>query len=659
MDRFAEFTEKYITAENLPISFFYGDKKIAGMPKETNPKMTVTEKGNLTQSTFVSNLDGIEITSVVTTYKDYPVYEIVSYLENKSGKNTEIIRDFKGFDGQLSFKDINMFDGLEPILYSNSGDYFSPNGYETRKEFYANQMWTKYTPQGGRPCDQAFPYFKVQFLDYGLNIAIGWPAQWSAEFAANLKGVAMKAGQEITQLYLEPNEKIRTPKVTVMVYEGDYDFGTNMWRRWYMAHILPKPNGKDIQPHITTSYNAGGEEFTKSTEENQIEHIRLAAKSPVPFSVWWIDAGWYDCHYENGEDHWVKTGNWYACPRRYPNGLKPVSDELHKNNMQLLVWFEPERVRRNTDFALKHPEWLLECDNIDDGEWGIARNCLLNLGNDECRIWLTDMICNLIKEYGIDVYRQDFNFPPLRYWRENEAFDRQGINENKYVQGYLAYWDALLERNPGLWIDSCSSGGRRNDLETLRRSVPLHPTDYGYGYHPVCQDFSRTLDSWIPYYKTACSSWDKDGEYTPYDKLESKPADTFSRISSFSPLWPAGFDYEPSDEDMKLIKAWEKAMPTHLYGDFYPISEPSRKDSNFFVNEYIDKDGNEGYIQAVRNIKCEQESYKVFLKAVNKGTYIFTNPLTDEAIEVENPADKGFEIKLEKRQGAIWFFKKK
>ena len=88
----------------------------------------------------------------------------------------------------------------------------------------------------------------------------------------------------------------------------------------------------------------------------------------------------------------------------------------------------------------------------------------------------------LIKELGVGAYRQDYNFPPLRYWRENESFDRQGINENLYVQGYLRFWDTLLERNPGLWIDSCASGGRRNDLETMRRGVPLHPTDYGYGY---------------------------------------------------------------------------------------------------------------------------------------------------------------------------------
>ena len=39
-------------------------------------------------------------------------------------------------------------------------------------------------------------------------------------------------------------------------------------------------------------------------------------------------------------------------------------------------------------------------------------------------------------------------------------------------------WDELRRRHPGLWIDNCASGGRRIDLETLTRSLPLWPSDF-------------------------------------------------------------------------------------------------------------------------------------------------------------------------------------
>ena len=76
----------------------------------------------------------------------------------------------------------------------------------------------------------------------------------------------------------------------------------------------------------------------------------------------------------------------------------------------------------------------------------------------------------------------------LPIWIRNEAEDRIGAIENLHVQGYLKFWDELILRNPGLWIDSCASGGRRNDLETMRRAVPLHYTDMGYGEHQLSRN---------------------------------------------------------------------------------------------------------------------------------------------------------------------------
>ena len=99
---------------------------------------------------------------------------------------------------------------------------------------------------------------------------------------------------------------------------------------------------------------------------------------------------------------------------------------------------------------------------------------------------------------------------PLDLWRQNDAPDRQGITENHHVTGYLAYWDELLRRHPGLLIDSCASGGRRNDLETMRRSVPLWRTDFRLD--PVgTQCHSYGISFWLPLSGTGT------GTYAAYD----------------------------------------------------------------------------------------------------------------------------------------------
>jgi len=89
-------------------------------------------------------------------------------------------------------------------------------------------------------------------------------------------------------------------------------------------------------------------------------------------------------------------------------------------------------------------------------------------------------VSHMIEREGIDTYRQDFNFEPLTLWQFNDTPDRIGITEIEHVEGYLSYFDELHRRFPNLLIDTCASGGRRNDLETLRRAVPLWRSDFPY-----------------------------------------------------------------------------------------------------------------------------------------------------------------------------------
>ena len=153
--------------------------------------------------------------------------------------------------------------------------------------------------------------------------------------------------------------------------------------------------------------------------------------------------------------------------------------------------------RRARGSPLNHPQWVL----------GGKEGGLLDLGNPAAWNWLVDHIDKLISSEGVDIYRQDFNMDPLGYWRANDPADRQGITEIKHVQGYLAYWDELRRRHPGMLIDSCASGGRRDDLETMRRAVPFLRSDYCTDPDGMqCHTYGFNL--WLPYYRGAIEKID-------------------------------------------------------------------------------------------------------------------------------------------------------
>ncbi len=208
---------------------------------------------------------------------------------------------------------------------------------------------------------------------------------------------------------------------------------------------------------------------------------------------------------------------------------------------------------------------------------------------------MVERIDQLIVSEGVDVYRQDFNMDPLSFWRGNDAADRQGITEIKHVQGYLAYWDELLRRHPGMLIDSCASGGRRDDLETMRRAVPFLRSDY-------CTDPDGTqchtygFNLWLPYYRGAT------------DKI-----DAYDFRSNFSPLMMVVWDMRNKGLDYaqarKLIGQWRQVAP-YLFGDFYPLTNYSTTNSVWMAWQFDCPERGEGLVQAFRREKCPGESIR-------------------------------------------------
>lgn len=590
---------------------------------------------------------GLAVICEIKEYTEFPVLEWGLRLKNTSTRKTPILEEIRSLDIRAKL-------GKFPYLNHWTGDYCSPDGYEPFRESLAHGEEYCFAPLGGRPTNRAWPYYNLEYADSGRGLiaVVGWSGQWAARFQGLEEGrVRIEAGQELTHFVLLPGEEVRTPLSVLLFWRGDTARSQNLWRRWMMACNMPRPGGQPMKPHLACCGTDEGEEFTAATEENQIRYLDKFRKRGIKPDVWWIDAGWYSCYDEKkGRRRWWRTGTWEPDPERFPRGLKPVSDHAAKAGADLLVWFEPERVTEDSKLDRERPEWLLRN--------GADSNRLLDLGNPACRKWLTDHVCRLIRDNGIKIYRQDFNFDPLPFWRGNEPKDRQGITENHYVQGYLQYWDALLARNPGLWIDSCASGGRRNDLETMRRSVPLHYTDHGYGDHPVKLAFQRGLMEWIPYFKEFTLSWDLSGNVRFDPKVDS-----FSFHCGLAPMLFATLDIRRDDYDFalvtKMIGVWRCVADLILYGDYYPLTPYHRSPSQWVAKQFDRPEEGRGYIQAIRLPKAPADTLTVYLQALKpEATYRFENPETGEIKELSGTAlqRRGFTFALPKRAGAIWTY---
>jgi len=224
---------------------------------------------------------------------------------------------------------------------------------------------------------------------------------------------------------------------------------------------------------------------------------------------------------------------------------------------------------------------------------------LFNLGLPEARKWLTAYITTFMKEQGILLYRQDFNFDPLPYWRAADAPDRQGMTEIRHVEGLYEFWDELLRRQPGLVIDNCASGGRRIDLETISRSIPLWRSDWQCGWindGTPGQTHTMGLSCWVPLSGTGVLGGCR------------RAGDTYNFRSSLSAaIQFAIFPYEsfpidekyPWDWHRRMMADYRRARPLFA-GDYYPLTQNQPGYDVWAVFQMHRPDLGEGMLMAFR-----------------------------------------------------------
>jgi len=271
---------------------------------------------------------------------------------------------------------------------------------------------------------------------------------------------------------------------------------------------------------------------------------------------------------------------------------------------------------------------------------GSSKDQLLDLGNPSARHWLVEHIDKLIVDNGIGLYRQDFNIDPLEFWRSNDAEDRQGITENKHIVGYLAYWDELRRRHPDMLIDSCASGGRRNDLETMRRAVPLWRSDYAY--EPIGhQCMTYGISMWLPYHGTGTVAV----ESAPYYGGGVTPVHPYAFWSNAVPALGCGIDIREKGLDYaelrRLFGAW-RSIADYYYGDYYPLTPYSRKDSDWIAWQFNLPEHGDGIIEAFRRPGAADQTLRVRLSGLERdATYRFTSI---EAAELQKTEWTGREL---------------
>ena len=257
--------------------------------------------------------------------------------------------------------------------------------------------------------------------------------------------------------------------------------------------------------------------------------------------------------------------------------MADISKHCAEHGAKTLLWFEPERITGDTYLA-EHPEWLVN-------------GALANMSVPELRAYLVERVSAVMEKGGIHLYRQDYNIDPLGHWaihENNSGEGRHGFLENHCVTGYLAYWDALIEKYPDMMLDSCASGADGTiwkPCADLFRSIKRMPTILASSRSRPCT--TRFISGCLT----------SEPRSRAPDTAPS--CDLYALRSAHIPWFTYGYDVRnPEKPIMKNARRFEKEWREtnmYFYGDYFPLTPWSNDLESWIGWEFKDYEKGRGH----------------------------------------------------------------
>ena len=566
--------------------------------------------------------NGLEVTVEATIFEKNATCQWTVYVKNTSDENSGVISDFYALD-------FGFPTGKADLYYSMGSNSAASDFSLIKKSLRSSER--KFSGVDGKPTESYLPYFNIQGENYGMILGIGWTGQWAAGISSKNGETNINVKQESFNAYLLPGEEVRSPLVSVSFYENDNALkGFNLFRNWVMDSVYPE----NVKKNYYTVMEVAGPTSTRTSDEiiNILDN-EIAESVYEEIDAFWMDAGWYSYN----EGWYDGVGNWTVDTNRYDNGISELSDYASEKGLGHTLWYEPERVYPGTQFhtvGSENAEWLIGVDGEDNIMW--------NLANEDAFEYYCDYLLKSMKENGVTIYRQDFNFAPLKFWQKADAeyYDgRTGICENHYVTNLYKYLDYLTENIDGLIIDNCASGGKRLDLEMTYRSIAFWRSDYNCAYHPDLFDATQSMTYGISF-------------WLPITGANLYMSDEYAARSAIMPL--VLMDFYSHQHPEYSLNLEQRAL---MGGNYYPLDFGSFDNDKIHAMEFVNEKATAGTVLIYKRTNVKDTEYTIYFNGLKTATnykiYDIDNPekfYTEEGIHLMN---YGLTIPLPEGQKAI------
>ena len=176
------------------------------------------------------------------------------------------------------------------------------------------------------------------------------------------------------------------------VVSGEYDEAFDK----YFELMGVKCLQNETKCGYTTWYNYYG----NVTQDIVFRDLEALSKLDEKVDIFQIDDG-----YQKAIGDWTETKE-----EKFPDGMKKIADEIHKNDMLAGLWLAPISATRNSSVYINHKDWLVHDEKgkpyCAGHNWGGF--FALDIYNEEARAYIKNFFDVILNEWGFDMVKLDF-----------------------------------------------------------------------------------------------------------------------------------------------------------------------------------------------------------------------------------------------------------
>ena len=437
------------------------------------------EDGDLLRIVQKDDVTGARVESVMQFYDGLPVARMYNTVTNEGSENQTLeyissfsywgiekeqkegIPEFISSDDKMSM--IVVHNGWQKELTVKKYRFADLGMAQTQPHNYQRTSKTiEITNTGNWSAKEYIPmgYIGNSAADASLFFEIDHSGSWHYEIGdQNCHFYLAVSGPTEIQSHwsknLKPGDSFTTVPVAVGVGHDDFEEAIGTLTKYRRRIRRPNKDNENLPVIFNDYMNCL---FGDPTTEKEFPLVDAAEKAGCEYFV--IDAGWY----ADG-NWWDSVGEWQESRKRFPNGVREVTDYIRSKGMIPGVWLELEVMGINCKKASILPD---ECFFLRHGKRVYDRSRYqLDFRNPKVRSHADEVIDRLVSEYGIGYIKMDYNIEPGIGTEQN--CDSVGEGLWGHEKAYLKWLDGVFARHPDLIIENCSSGGLRMDYAMLSR----------------------------------------------------------------------------------------------------------------------------------------------------------------------------------------------